>query len=80
MSNAHAFINYMLKAETAKAVSEEYPYLQPNAAAVDLLGDDYKNNKAQNIPTDVIKKGEYVSNLDTETLAKYDAIWTELKK
>lgn len=80
VANAHAFINYMLKAETAKAVSEEYPYLQPNAAAVDLLGDDYKNNKAQNIPTDVIKKGEYVSNLDTETLAKYDAVWTELKK
>ena len=78
--NANTFINYMLDAQTGKAVSEEFPYLQPNKAAVDLLGDDYKNNPAENVPADVIKKGEHVKNLDPDTLAKYNAIWTELKK
>ncbi len=79
-ANANKFINYMMKVETAKAVSEESPYLQPNKAAVALLGDKYKNNKAENIPEDVIKNGEFLKNLDTATLAKYNAIWTELKK
>ncbi|ADU26163.1 extracellular solute-binding protein [Ethanoligenens harbinense] len=77
---ATAFINYMLKAETAKEVSEEYPYMQPNAAAVELLGSAYKNNPARNVPQDVIKKGEHVANLDVNTLARYDAMWTDLKK
>ena len=70
----------MLKAETAQAVSEEFPYLQPNDAAVELLGEDYVNNLAKNVPADVIEKGEYIQNLDTDTLAIYDGIWTELKK
>lgn len=77
---ATEFINYMLKAETAQAVSEEFPYLQPNDAAVELLGEDYVNNLAKNVPADVIEKGEYIQNLDTDTLAIYDGIWTELKK
>ncbi len=79
-ANANAFINYMMDAQTGKAVSEEFPYLQPNKAAVDLLGDSYKNNPAENVPEDVIKKGEHVKNLDTAALAKYNEIWTELKK
>ena len=78
--NAITFINYMLKAETAKKVSEEFPYLNPNLAAVELLGDDYKNNKAKNVPQDVIAKGEFVKNLDTDTIAIYDDMWTKLKQ
>ena len=77
---ATEFINYMLEAETGKSVSEEFPYLQPNKAAVELLGSEYADNPAKNVPEDVISKGEYVENLDTDTLEIYDSIWTELKK
>jgi len=77
---AMEFINYMLKAETAKAVSEEFPYLNPNTAATALLGSSYTDNPAKNPPADVIAKGEHVQNLDTDTIAIYDAMWTELKK
>ena len=42
--------------------------------------DEYKSNEAKNPPADVIASGEYVSNLDTDTLAIYDAMWTKLKK
>lgn len=45
-----------------------------------MLGEDYVNNPAKNVPVDVIEKGEYIQNLDTDTLAIYDGIWTELKK
>lgn len=78
--NAMKFINYMLDSETSQKVSEEFPYLNPNAKAVDALGDEYKSNEAKNPPADVIASGEYVSNLDTDTLAIYDSMWTKLKK
>ncbi len=80
VKQATQFINYMLRAQVAKEVSEEYPYLQPNTAAIKLLGKTYTSNPAENVPESVIKKGEHVKNLDTATLAKYNAIWTELKK
>lgn len=78
--NAMKFINYMLDSETSQKVSEKFPYLNPNAKAVEALGDEYKSNEAKNPPADVIASGEYVSNLDTDTLAIYDAMWTKLKK
>lgn len=42
---AEKFINFMLKAETAKANSEYIGYSTPNQAAFDLLDDDVKNNE-----------------------------------
>ncbi len=78
--NAVKFINYMLKAETGKAVSEEFPYLNPNAEAVKLLGSEYSDNPAKNPPADVIAKGEFVKNLDADTIAIYDDMWTKVKQ
>ena len=44
------------------------------------MGDDYVNNEAKNVPSEVIANGEFVSYLDTDTLAIYDEMWTKLKK
>lgn len=77
---AMKFINFMLDSETAQMVSEEFPYLCPNEAAVKAMGEEYSGNPAKNPPEDVIAAGEYVSNLDTDTLAVYDEMWTKLKK
>lgn len=77
---AMKFIDYILEAETAKAISEEFPYLQPNAAAVELLGEEFSSNPAKNVPQEEIAKGEFVMNIDNDSLAIYDSIWTELKK
>ncbi len=76
---AHEFINYMMEAETAKAVSQEYPYLCPNEAGIQLLGSEYTDNTAKNIPAEEIAKGEYVQNIDNDSLAIYNDIWTKLK-
>lgn len=77
---AHMFIDYMLTAEASAACSEELPYLNPNNAALEILGEDYINNEAKNISGDVIEMGEFIQNLDTDTQAAYEAMWTELKK
>ena len=77
---AMEFINYMLSAEAAKMNIEDFPYLCPNKTALEMLGEDYVNNEAKNVPADVIASGEFVSYLDTDTLAIYDEMWTKLKK
>ncbi|MDD3367585.1 MAG: spermidine/putrescine ABC transporter substrate-binding protein [Lachnospiraceae bacterium] len=77
---AMQFINFMLDSESAQMVSEEFPYLCPNTKAVEAMGEEYSGNLAKNPPADVIAAGEYVENLDTDTLAIYDEMWTKLKQ
>jgi spermidine/putrescine transport system permease protein len=77
--NANAFINFVLKGETGKLILDEFPYLSPNKAAVALMPDSYKNNKASNVPADVIKNGEYVKDIGSD-VSKYDSMWTEFTK
>ena len=78
--NAMKFIDYMLSAEAAKANIEDFPYLCPNTAALEMMGDEYVLNTAKNVPADVIKNGEFLTYLDTDTLALYDEMWTKLKQ
>lgn len=77
---AMEFINYMLSADAAKMNIEDFPYLCPNKAALELMGEEYVNNEAKNVPSDVIANGEFVTYLDKDTLAIYDEMWTKLKK
>jgi spermidine/putrescine transport system permease protein len=72
---AEKFINYILDAKASAEISKVYPYLNPNSAAVALLGDDYKNNQAANIPSDVFKNGQYVKNVD-KVIDTYNDMWT----
>lgn len=74
------FINFILDADESVKISEEFPYLNPNMKAVEKLGEEFSGNPAKNPPKEVIAAGEYISNLDTDTLAIYDEMWTKLKK
>jgi spermidine/putrescine-binding protein len=77
---AMEFINYMLDSENMAKILEEFPYMCPNSGAVALMGEDYASNLAKNPPAEVIENGEYIKNLDLDTLEIYDQMWTELKK
>lgn len=78
--NAMRFIDYMLSSEADQLVLAEFPYLSPNTKAVEAMGAEYSENQAKNPPAEVIAAGEYVDNLDTDTLAIYDQMWTKLKE
>lgn len=80
VDNAYAFINYMMSAEAAKMNIEDFPYLCPNDAALALMGEEYTGNISKNVPAEVVASGEYVKYLDSDTLAKYDEMWTKLKQ
>ena len=76
---AAQFINYILDPEVSKTISEEFPYINPNAEAVKLLGDDYINNPACNVPEQYISEGEYVKNID-KVVDTYSDMWAEFVK
>jgi len=77
--NAMKFINYMCDPDVATKVMAEYPYLNANATAVEA-NEDYRNNEAKNVPVEVFEKGEFVGNLDTDTLTVYNDMWNKLKQ
>ncbi len=74
--NAEKFIDFVLRPEVSKLVSEEFPYVNPNAEAVKLLGDDYINNPASNVPGEVFANGEYIMDVGS-AIDTYNTIWTE---
>jgi spermidine/putrescine-binding protein len=74
------FINFMLDSESAQMVSKEFPYLCPNTKAVAAMGSDYTDNPAKNPPADVIASGEYLEDLDSDTLSIYNDMWNKLKQ
>lgn len=78
--NAMKFINHMMSPEAAQMNIQDFPYLCPNTAALELMGEDYVNNTAKNVPSEVISAGEFIKNLDTDTLTIYDDMWTKLKE
>ena len=80
VDNAYKFIDYMLSPEAAKMNIEEFPYLCPNTKALEMMGEDYVANEAKNVPSEVIASGEFISNLDTDTIAIYDEMWTKVKE
>lgn len=78
--NAYKFLNYVMEPETAAAISQAFPYVQTNTKAIDLLDDDFKNNKAKNVPAEVFENGFTLEPLSAEVLKKYQDIWTALKQ
>lgn len=76
---AEEFINFMLRPEISKMLSEAYPYTNPNGAAKELLSEDVKNNLGIYPPASVYEQGEYLVDLG-ETTVLYDKIWTEFKQ
>jgi spermidine/putrescine-binding protein len=79
-ANANEFINFILRPDVSKLVSDEYPYTNPNAAAVELLPESYKDNPASNVDPAIFTKGEYVADLPASELERYDDLWTRFVK
>jgi spermidine/putrescine transport system permease protein len=73
------FMNFMLDSEVNQMVLKEFPYMSPNATAVQAMGTAYTSNPATNPPKEAWSAGEFIEDLDPKTLAVYDAMWTKVK-
>jgi spermidine/putrescine transport system substrate-binding protein len=73
---AHLFINYILRPEVSKLISDEFPYTNPNAEARKLLTDEQRNNPAS-FPPNEAKLGIFRDI--GEASQKIDKLITDLK-
>jgi spermidine/putrescine transport system substrate-binding protein len=73
---AHRFLEYLLRPEVSKAISDEFPYTNPNGAARLLLTPEQRANPASYPPGD--RKFGTFRHLG-ETGAMIDELITDLK-
>ncbi len=78
VDGAHKFIDFMLRAESAKAAIEELGYTAPNLAALPLLDEKLRNNKIVFPSKEDFAKGSIHADVG-EALAIYSKYWDMLK-
>lgn len=79
VANAHKFIDFMLRAQSAKAAIEELGYAAPNTAAYELLDSELLNNKMVFPSAEDIAKGSFHLDLGDEVNLVYEKYWELLK-
>lgn len=82
---ALAFMDYVLRPEVSLLITAEFPYSNPNLAALNLLRDTdsdayqaYIDFPATNPPPEAMAKGYILKDVG-EATGIYDRIWTEFK-
>ena len=76
--NAYELINYILDGEVSASISEIFPYINPNKAALEYLGTDYTENVLTNPPADVVDRSCTLKDIGDES-SKIVDLWTKLK-
>ena len=76
---AHQFIDYLLRPENAKIVSEEIGYASPNLAARELMPESVRNNPTIYPSKEVLAKAEFQEDVGDDALQVYQRYWDKLK-
>ncbi|NDA10491.1 MAG: spermidine/putrescine ABC transporter substrate-binding protein [Verrucomicrobia bacterium] len=76
--NAHLFINYLLRPEVSKKISDAFPYYNPNSAARSLLSADQLANPASYPPAQEVSRMQTFRDLG-EQAAAIDELVTKVK-
>lgn len=76
--NADLLMNYILDGEVSASISKTFPYVNPNSAAADILGDEFKDNNIVNIPESEMKKSQGLVDIG-EDVSKIVDLWTKFK-
>jgi spermidine/putrescine transport system substrate-binding protein len=78
IDNALAFINYLLKPEVSKIISEEIGYASPNAKTLELLDEKTRNNRMIYPNEEDLVNSELQLDVG-EALPVYEKYWEMLK-
>ncbi len=79
IDEAHAFINFMLRAESGKETAMLMNYPIANLAGQKLLPPEIRQNTVIYPPKSVLKRGQFQQDLGEETMNLYEKYWEELK-
>lgn len=75
---AYKFIDYLNRADINASIMPQIQYGTTNSAAMELLDEEFKSNKAINIPEEYTLNSEIICDVG-EVAKVYNDIWTEVK-
>lgn len=76
---AHQFINYTLRPENAKIISEQIGYASPNLAARELMAKGKRDNTVIYPSKETVAKGEFMEDVGDDAIQIYQQYWDKLK-
>jgi len=79
IDGAHAFINFMLRADVAAQNAEYVGYSTPNAAAMELLDEEITGDERFYPPEEALERMEVYENLGLEWTGKYSEYFLRFK-
>ncbi|MCD8082717.1 MAG: spermidine/putrescine ABC transporter substrate-binding protein [Clostridiales bacterium] len=65
--NAYKLIDYILDAENSAYISTVFPYLNPNTAAYEYLGEEYTSNPIKVMPDEVKERVQYLADIGEDS-------------
>lgn len=77
--NAYLFLNFMMRPEIAKEVALATHFMTTNLPARQLLPENIRNNPTVYPPQEVMRKGQFQTDVGDETSALLEKYWEELK-
>lgn len=77
--NAYKFLNFLMRPDIAKAVSMSIHYSTANLAAKKLMPSEIRNNPILYPSLDVLRHGEFQTDMGEKILALYEKYWEQLK-
>ena len=76
---AEQFIDFLLEPEVAAKNIEFIGYSSANTKVLDILGDEWANNTAYNVPEEAVKKSVIYRDL-SDKIDIYNAQWDRIFK
>ncbi|HEX4044753.1 MAG TPA: spermidine/putrescine ABC transporter substrate-binding protein, partial [Gammaproteobacteria bacterium] len=77
--NAYAFINFLLRPDIAAIAALQTKFATANLAARKMLPDNIRNNTTVYPGADIMKHGQFQTDLGEETLGLLEEYWETLK-
>ena len=79
LENAEKFVNFLCRPDIAQRNCEEIWYSSPNAAAIELMGEEYTENPVMNPSEETIASCEFFTDIPEKFLPVYTTLWNEVK-
>lgn len=77
--NAMTWFNFLMQKDTAAQISKETKYIIPVKPALEILGEDLKDNPSVNLPPELIEKAYFVKPTTSRVSRITNQVWNSMK-
>lgn len=78
VENAHLLIDFLSRPDIAQLNCEEIWYSSPNLGAIELMGEEYTENKTMNPDDETVANCEFFMDIQ-DVIVTYNTLWSQIK-